>query len=180
MDFLSELWLPVVVSAIFLWIVSSIIHMVFPHHKNEWKRLPEESRLLETLSGCAPDQYMFPYCEMADMNKPEVQEKIKKGPNGILTIWPGPTNMSRNLILTFLFYIAVGIFIAFLGWNSLGKGAEYMTVFRFVGVAAFMAYGLGWIPGMIWFGGKGFWTSLSDSIVYALVTAGTFGWLWPR
>ena len=59
---------------------------------------------------------------------------------------------------------------------------HYLTVFRVVGSAAFMAYGLGAIPGAIWMGRP--WSAvikeLVDAVIYALLTAGTFGWLWPR
>jgi hypothetical protein len=154
--------------------------MVLPHHKSEWKKLPSEEEALGALRQTPPGQYMFPFVEMADMKKPESKEKYERGPIGIVTIWPGPVNMPRNLGLTLLFYLVVGVFVAYISWNAVGKGTEYLTVFRIAGTAALMAHGLGWIPGMIWFGGKGFWAYLFDSIVYAGITAGTFGWLWAR
>ncbi|MCW5945691.1 MAG: hypothetical protein KIT74_01520 [Fimbriimonadales bacterium] len=180
MEFLTELWMPIAVSAVFVWIASAITHMVLPHHKNEWKGLQNEDQALDALRSSPPGQYMFPFCTMAEMNTPEYKEKVAKGPVGVVTIWPGQTNMGKNLALTLLFYLVVGVFVAYVAWHALGKGAEYMTVFRIAGTAAFMAHGLGWMPNMIWFGGKGFWSYLFDSIVYALITAGTFGWLWAR
>jgi hypothetical protein len=180
MEFLAELWLPIVVSAVFVWIASSIIHMVLPHHKGEFKGLPEEDKALDAIRDAPPGQYMFPFCDMADWKKPEMQEKMRRGPNGILIIWPGAANMGRNIILMLVFYLVVSVFVAYIGWHAMGPGETYMKVFRICGTAAFMAHGLGWMPGMIWFGQKGFWTYLFDSIVYALITAGTFGWLWPK
>jgi hypothetical protein len=87
--------------------------------------------------------------------------------------------MGRNLILTLLFYMVVGVFVAYIAHHTVSVEAPYLETFRITGTVAFAAHGLGWIPFMIWFGGKGFWTNLFDSIVYAGLTAGTFGWLWP-
>ena len=180
MEFLSDLWLAIVVSAGFVWIASAIIHMALPIHKNEWKGLPDEEKVNDALRGIQPGMYMFPWCEMKEMNTPEVQEKFKRGPVGTLTIWSGPTNMGRNLILMLLYYLVVGAFVAYVGWHTIDPGAEYLNVLRVCGAAAFMAHGLGWMPRMIWFGGasREFWTYLFDSVVYAMLTAGTFGWLW--
>ena len=179
MEFLSDLWLPIVVSAAIVWLASAIMHMAMPHHKTEWAGVQDEGKLNEALSGLAPGGYMFPFGTMADMKNPEFIEKMKKGPNGVLTIWPGPTNLGRNLGLMILFNLVVGVFVAYVGWHTIAAGAEYLVTFRVIGAMAFMAYGLGWIPGMVWFGGKGFWAYTFDALVYALLTAGTFGWLWP-
>ncbi len=180
MDFLAHLWMPILVSAVLVWIASFFMHMVFPHHKNEWKGHPDEAKLMTALEGVSPGQYMFPFGSMADMKDPEFVAKQRNGPNGTLTIWPGPVNMGRNLLLTFLFYTVVGVFVGYLGSHALQAGAPYLKVFQVCGTAAFMAHGLGWISFMIWFGGRGFWANLFDSLVYACVTAGTFGWLWNR
>lgn len=180
MDFLSELWLPIVVSALFAWFASFLMHMVLPHHKGEWKGLPNEEGVMSALRGTPPGQYMFPWCEPSQMKDPAMQEKIKQGPSGHMTIWPGPFNMGLNLVLTLLTYLVIGVFVAYIGWHGMeGEAPEYMRVFRICGTAAFMAHGLGMLTHMIWFKVKGFWTYLFDNLVFALLTAGTFGWLWP-
>ena len=55
-------------------------------------------------------------------------------------------------------------------------------MFRFVGASAFLAYTVALWQNSIWL--KRAWSSTLkhtfDGLVYALVTAGTFGWLWPR
>jgi hypothetical protein len=182
MDFVSQLWVPIVVSAVLVWIASSVIHMALPIHKGEFEGLPDEAKFNAAIEGVKPGQYMFPWCTMAEMKSPEFQEKMRKGPTGHLTIAAGPMNFGRNLMLTLLLYLVIGVFVAYIGHHTLGAGSPYLTVFRVCGTAAFMAYGLGWMPNMIWFGGKSrcFWTYLFDSIVYALLTAGVFGWLWPK
>ncbi len=65
--------------------------------------------------------------------------------------------------------------------DALDAGAHYLEVFRFAGVTAFLGYGLALIQNSIWY--KKGWAStiksLFDSLIYALFTAGIFGWLWP-
>lgn len=182
MEFLSDLWLPIVVSAAFVWVASAIIHMVLPIHKGEWKGLPDENRVTTALEGVPAGQYMFPFGSMADMKNPEFVARQKKGPNGTLVLWNGPANIGQSMLLMLIFDLVVGVFVAYVAWHALPKGTPYLQVFRICGAAAFMAHGLGWIPNMIWFGrsARSFWSYLFDSIVYAGLTAGTFGWLWPK
>ena len=181
MDFMADLWLSIVVSAALVWIASFLMHMVLPHHKGEWKGLPSEEGVLAALKGVAPGQYMFPWCDMKQMNDPAMQEKLNSSPNGTLTIWSGRVNMGRNLLLTLLTYLFIGALTAYVTWHALqGEEPDYMTVFRMAGSAALLGHGMGWITHMIWYQVKGFWTHMFDSVVFALVTAGVFGWLWPQ
>ena len=166
-------------SAAFVWVVSAVMHMVMPHHKSEFAGLPDEESVMGALQGATPGQYAFPFSTMAEMNSPEHKAKMEKGPNGVVTIWPSAPNMGRNLGLMLVFYLVVAVFVAYVGSHSSLDGEPYLTAFRITGTVAFVAHGLGWIPQMIWFGTKGFWAYTFDSVVYALVTAGVFGWLWP-
>jgi hypothetical protein len=181
---LVDLWLPIVISAVAVFILSFIANVVLPHHKGDWKKLPNEEAFLETVrSGDVPaGQYMFPYCDMKDYKDPDKKARYDKGPLGILVKWPGPPSMGTNLVLTFIFYLVVGIFVAYLAGIVLPVGTAYITVFRVTAVAAIMAYCLGGIPGVIWFGysWRSTWMYIFDGIVYALVTAGFFAWLWPE
>ncbi|HXH61360.1 MAG TPA: hypothetical protein VNI20_08375 [Fimbriimonadaceae bacterium] len=181
MEFLSNLWMPIVLSAVFVWIASAILHMVLPHHKGEFKGLPDENSLLNALKGVDAGQYMFPWCsDMKAMKDPAFVEKMKNNPNGVVTVWPGPVEMGRNMFLTFLFFLVSSVFVAYVCWHARSEMPDYMAVFRMAGTIAFLAYGFGWIPPMIWFRTKGFWAHLFDAVVMCLLTAGTFGWLWPH
>lgn len=182
MEFLSELWQPIVLSAILVFVASSLIHMFLPIHRGEWHKLPNEEEVRNVLKGTPPGQYMIPFGTMEEMKDPAFLEKMKEGPNGTIVLWAGPLQMGKKLLQTFLFYLVVGVFVAYIGWFSLPEGPEYLKVFQICGAAAFMGHGLGWIPQMIWFGGssRSFWTFLFDAVVYTGLTAGTFGWLWPR
>jgi hypothetical protein len=180
MEFLSELWIPILVSAAFVWVASFLVHMVLPFHKKDWKRLPDEGKVSDALTGVPAGNYMFPYGTMADMKDPAFIEKQKRGPNGTITLWPGMVNMGQNLVLTLLSYILIGIFVAYIAWHAfLGESPEYLDVFRITGAGAFMANGLGMIPWTIWYRSINLPVCLVDALIYALVTAGTFGWLWP-
>ena len=73
-------------------------------------------------------------------------------------------------------------FVAYLAAHTVPAGANYLVVFRVVGTAAFLAYGLGHVSDGIWKGQTWSMTikEVLDGLVYGLLTAGTFGWLWPR
>ena len=47
MEFLSALWLPILLSAVFVFIVSSIIHMATPLHKGDFNRILETEKNFE-------------------------------------------------------------------------------------------------------------------------------------
>ena len=63
-----------------------------------------------------------------------------------------------------------------------GAGESYLHVFRFAGVTAFAGYSLGGWQESIWYQRKLSTTikNTIDGLIYALFTAGVFGWLWPR
>ncbi len=179
MEFLAQLWLPIFVSAVLVWIASFLTHMVLPHHKSEWSGLPNEDEVVAAIKPLSPGLYMFPFGKMEEMKTPEYQAKMKNGPNGTLVIWNGPVNMGKNLGMTFLFYLLVGVFVAYLGHHAILPTDDYLERFRLTGTTAFAAHGLGWMSFFIWFGGGRFWPNFLDAVIYALVTAGTFAWLWP-
>ena len=183
---LPALWLPIVLSAVIVFIASSIIHMVLPIHKSDYRKLPDEEKVMEALRsvGVTPGPaYHFPHCTHKEMKSPEMTEKFKKGPVGFLTLLPsGPVNMGKFLGLWFLYCLLVAVFTAYLTGRTVAPGTVYLAVFRVAGTVAFMGYGLGHFVDSVWKGqtwGVTF-KHMFDGLVYALLTAGTFGWLWPR
>lgn len=182
---LSALWLPIVLSAVIVFIASSIVHMLLPYHKGDYRQLPEEDKVLTALraAGLKRGLYVFPYCTHKDMKSPAVQEKYKQGPVGTMTILPvGPPAMPKYLIQWFAYCLVIGFFVAYLTAHTVAQGAHYLAVFRVAGTAAFLAYGLGNLSNSIWKGQMWSMTikEVVDGLVYGLLTAGTFGWLWPR
>ncbi|MGK2857649.1 MAG: hypothetical protein ACSLFQ_10630 [Thermoanaerobaculia bacterium] len=183
---LTALWLPILLSGVAVFIVSSIVHMVLPIHKNDYAKLPEEDRLLDAMrsAGVGQGAYMFPHCASPkDMGAPEMMEKIARGPVGIMNVMPkGGMGMGKNLTLWFLYSLLVSFVSAYLASRFLASGTHYLAVFRHVGTTAFLAYGVGQMSDSIWKAQP--WSStiknVFDGLAYALVTAGVFGWLWPK
>lgn len=182
---LMALWLPILLAAVLVFVASSVIHMLLGYHGGDFAKLPEEDRVMEALrgAGVAPGEYVMPYAgSMKAMADPAFVEKQKRGPVAMLTVLPsGPPSMVRSLGLWFAYSVVVGIFAAYVAGRALGPDAEYMAVFRLAGTVAFVGYTLALWQGPVWFGRK--WsTTLKntfDGLVYALLTAGAFGWLWP-
>lgn len=182
---LADLWLPILLSAVFVFVASSILHMVIPIHKGDYQRVPGEDAVLNALraQGVRPGSYRFPYCDsMKDMGSPEMLEKWKRGPVGLLTILPsGARRMGKSLLIWFIYCLVVGVFVAYVAMLGMERGAGYREVFRFTGTVAILGYAMGAIPESIWKGQS--WSTSAkfvfDGVVYGLVTAGTFGWLWP-
>ena len=182
-----SLWLPVLVSAVAVFIVSSVMHMLLPIHKNDYQRAPDEDGLMDALRdlNLPPGDYMVPKAEsMEEMNSDEFREKYSRGPVALVTVAGlenSPMNLARQLVQWFILAAVVSLFVAYLAGLAYGPGAEYMEVFRFVGAAAFMSHGLAHPIRSIWFHQNWAMTmrSLLDALIYGLVTAGVFGWLWP-
>ena len=158
--------------------------MVFKYHNKEFRRLPDEDSTLESLrqAGVTQGLYHFPHCaSMKEMGDPDMLEKMERGPVGFLTVMPsGPPAMPKFLTLWFLYTLLVGVFVAYISGRTLGPDAEYLAVFRLTGTIAFMTYGLSQMVDSIWKGTPWSVTAkgIFDGLVYALVTAGAFGWLW--
>jgi hypothetical protein len=183
-----SLWLPILVSAVIVFVASSIIHMVLPYHRGDLRQLPQEDQVMAALRpfGLTPGDYAVPgAASMADMSTPAFKEKMAKGPVAFVTVRPsGQYSMARNLAMWFGYSIVVGILAAYLTSRALvmQPGADYLEVFRFAGTTAFIGYSLALLQNTIWYGRN--WrmtlTTMFDGLLYGLLTAGTFGWLWPR
>jgi hypothetical protein len=186
MSLLGALWLPIVLSAVLVFVASAIIHMVLKYHNRDYKGLPNEDAVRAALRAGNPEprQYIIPYCaDMKDMESPEMQQKFIEGPVGVLNLRrPGPPTMGPMLLQWFLFVLVVSFFLGYLAAITIEPGAHYLRVFRVVGVAGFLAYAAGQVPAAIWMGKPWpvAWKEVFDGLVYGLITAGTFGWLWPR
>lgn len=179
---LVALWLPILLSAVFVFLVSSVIHMALPIHKNDYGKMPDEDRVLDALRAAVPPgQYRFPYASsMKECGSPEMVAKFQRGPVGTIVVMRG-MQMGKALGQWFVFCIVIGVFVAYLTGLVLPAGTEYMRVFRVAGTAAVLAHAFSSVNDSIWKGVR--WSTtfkfLFDGVVYGLVTAGTFAWLWP-
>jgi hypothetical protein len=182
---LMSLWLPILISAVLVFVVSSIIHMVLRYHSTDFVKVPAEDDVMETLRkfNIPPGDYVMPYAGSSQaMGSPEYIEKTEKGPVAFFTVMPsGRPAMGKSLVLWFLYCVVVGLFAAYLASLALPVGTEYRAVFRFVSAAAFIGYALALWQNAIWYKRKGssVLKNTFDGLIYGLVTGGTFGWLWP-
>ena len=183
---ISALWLPILLSAVIVFVASSILHMVLPFHRSDYRKLPDEEKVLDALraAGVTPGPaYHFPHTTHKDMKSAEVAEKFKRGPVGLINVIPsGPPAMGKYLGLWFVYCVVMSIFVAYLTGRTRVPGTQYLEVFHVAGATAFIGYGVGQLQDSIWKGqtwGVTF-KHVVDGLIYALLTAGTFGWLWPR
>lgn len=183
MEFITTLWLPILLSAVFVFIVSSLVHMVLGYHAGDYQKLSNEDQVMDTMRGLniPPGHYAMPKADsMKDFSSEAHKAKMKKGPVMMMHVRGPEMSMGSSLVKWFIYCVVVGFFAAYIAAHSLPVDTPYLTVFRISGCAAFMGYGLGLFQEAIWSGRswRSTWTGVFDALLYALVTGGTFGWLW--
>lgn len=196
MEFLTHLWLPIVVSAAAVWVASFLAWMAVGHHKNDWKRIPNEREFIDAVErmGIPPGNYGFPEfrrCEgLSNEQKQAMWDEMQKRPIGLLRVW-GPIRMGQSMLLTFLVFLVVSALIGYLGWSALPHGgatpeglaprADFWKVFQVLGTAGILAYCFAGLPNDIWFqkSRREVMMHLIDGVVFGLLTGAVFGWLWP-
>jgi hypothetical protein len=182
---LFALWLPIVLSAVAVFIVSSVIHMVLKYHNTDYSKIPSEDAVMDAMRtfNIPPGDYVMPHAaDMKAMGSPEYQEKQNKGPVAFMTVLPsGQAGMGQQLLLWFLYSLVVGVFVAYVTRMTIPAGADYLLVHRVAGAVAFCAHGMAHLSNSIWYKKKwsGTLKNVFDGLVYGLVTGGIFGWLWP-
>ena len=182
----ASLWLPIVLAAVLVFVASSLIHMVLKYHASDYRALPNEDAVRAAIraANLPPGQYFFPHVgDMKRMGEPDVVAKFVEGPVGHVTLRKaGPPTMGPNLAQWFVFILVVNLVAGYIAGVALGPGVDYMPVFRIVSTVSVMGYGLGAWQTYIW-GSKPLRNVLlsnMDGLIYALFTAGVFGWLWPK
>ena len=183
---LTALWLPILLSAVFVFIASSIIHMAPLWHRSDYPALPNQEAFRAAVGplGIPPGDYMVPRApSIKEMKTPEFEEKLASGPVVVMTVLkPGPMGMAQPMILWFIYCLVVSVFAAYVSGRALPPGTHYLQVFRFAGATAFCSYVLALWQMSIWY--KRAWAqsikATIDGLIFALLTAGTFGWLWPH
>ena len=184
MEFLVTLWLPILLSAVAVFLVSSVFHMAINLHKNDTKGLSNEVEVAEALrgGGVKPGEYLIPFCgDMKEMGTPEFKAKLDRGPVLFMTVMPnGPMKFGASLVQWFVYSIILGVLVAYVGHLTL-QGVEKITVFRVLGTVAVMPYAFAYIQDFIWKGrsAKVCFKFGFEGLIYGLVTGAIFAWLWP-
>jgi hypothetical protein len=181
---LAALWLPILLSAVLVFVASSIIHMVTRWHAKDFRKLAAEDAVMDALRpfGLAPGDYVAPLPDsMAHMSSAEFKSKQSRGPNFMLTVLGADNSIPRNLLKWFVYSIVVAAFAAYAASIALPAGAPYLAVFRVTSTVALAGYALALWQSWIWYSrGLGYTVRTTiDGLVYALLTGGAFGWLWP-
>ena len=182
---LTALWLPIVLSAVVVFFASFVMHMVLTYHQKDYGRLPNEDKVIAALGPLRipPGDYLMPHGgSPAAMKDPAFIAKMTAGPVALITVRPsGPPAMGAALGQWFIFTLVVSAVAAYVASRAVAPGADYLSVFRFAGTTAFACYAMGQIPASIWMGRNWGTTfrAVIDGLVYGLLTAGVFGWLWP-
>jgi len=182
----TSLWMPILLSAVIVFVASSVIHMVFTYHRTDTAPVPKEDAAMDALRSLslAPGDYALPCAgSMKEAQTPAFAEKRTRGPVAFITVVPsGPPSMGKPLAQWFIYSVVVSLFAAYIAGRALAPGVHYLQVFRFVGCTAFIGYSLALWQQSIWYGRPWMTTlkSTIDGLIYGLLTAGTFGWLWPR
>ncbi len=182
----ASLWLPILLAAVLVFLTSAIVWMALPHHKSDYRGLPDEAATREALKpqSLGPGQYNIPH--VADWKElktdPQVAQRFAEGPVGFLTVVPnGVPRMGRMLLQSLVYYLVVSATVAYVASRTLAPGTEYLKVFQVTGTVAWVSYGMAVVQDAIWFGRpwSSAWKVLGDALLYGLMTAGVFGWLWP-
>ncbi len=182
---MADLWLPILVSAAVVFVASALAWTVLPHHRSDFARADDEDRLTDAVRRCAPKpgMYYFPFVDQGEERSEEYQQKVAAGPVGILRVRDPQSalNMKGAMVKSFVFNAVVATLVAYIAIGAHGPGAEYMAVFGTVGPATFLAYAFSSVQESIWMGlpRSAAVKQALDGFVYALLTAGIFGWLWP-
>jgi hypothetical protein len=182
---LAQLWLPILLSAVFVFFASSLLNMLLRFwHASDYKGFANEDEVVAAIrkGDASPGMYMLPYCKPEAMKEPATQEKFKSGPVGLVFLRrPGPMNILPSLVQWFTFCLFVSFFVAMLASHALPSGVPHEHVLHYFASLAVMAYSFGVIPDAIWWGHP--WRSavkhIIDGIIYAMITGFTFAWLWP-
>jgi hypothetical protein len=182
---LTALTIPILLSAVIVFVASSVIHMGPLWHRSDYPKVPNEDKLMDALRPLEipPGDYMVPRPSAAEMRSPEFAAKVKRGPVMVVTFLPNEIQpMGRNLALWFVYCAVVSYFAAYIASRTLPPGADSARVIQLVGATAFIGYSLALWQMSIWY--RRAWTmtvkATVDGLIYALLTAATFSWLWPR
>jgi hypothetical protein len=181
------LWLPILVSAVLVFVGSSVLHMVLGYHKSDYSRVDSEDEVMDALrpANLAPGDYFLPHADSTEvMKSPVYQKKLQEGPVAFMTVADPSafSSMGRSLRQWFAYSVLIAAIVAYATGRVLAPGAEYLTVFRLAGTVTFCCYALGEPIHSIWFHRK--WSTtfktMFDGLIYACLTGGAFGWLWPE
>jgi hypothetical protein len=185
MNALVSVWLPILLSAGVVFVISSLVHMVFKWHASDYSSFANEEAVRDAIRAGKPahGRYVLPYCgDMKDMASEAMKKKYAEGPVGHITILPnGAPNMGKHLGQWFLWCLIIATVAAFVTVKLVALDPFLARrAAKVIGALTFIAHGFGTVTESIWRGRP--WSSsakyLLDAALYAIGSAAVFYWLW--
>lgn len=185
MNALLTLWQPILLSAVVVFVISSLVHMLFNWHAADYTNFANEDAIREAIraGNPAPGRYVVPFCkEMKEMGSEAMKRKYAEGPVGHITLLPnGQPAMGKYLGLWFLLCLLVSVVAALLASRLIPHDHAFArSAAKLAFAVSFVGYGFGTLQESIWSGRP--WASsakyLLDAALYAGGTAAVFLWLW--
>jgi hypothetical protein len=182
---LVSLWLPIVLSAVGVFIASSIIHMVFKYHASDHNQIPNEDAVRAAIraGNPSPKQYFIPWAaDMAAFKGEEMKRKLAEGPVAVVHVGPnGEKGMGAAFGGWIVFSLVISFTVAYVASTTLEAGTASLKVLQVTGTVGWLAYAAGQVPSSIWMKKPWSvtWKEVLDGLIYGLVTGGFFAWLWP-
>jgi len=180
---LSLLWLPILLSAVFVFIASNILWMALPFwHGRDYGRMTNDSAIQDALTNVGSGQYIVPWVDWKTQT-PEQRAERQKKPFAFMYVRnPGTFAFAKAIGVYFLYTLIVAFFVGYVASRTISAGTHYLEVFRIVGAVGFMSFGFRGFPDSIWYGKpwKVTFKEVIDGLIYGCLMAGTFGWLWPK
>ena len=186
MNALLSLWLPILLSAAVVFVISSLIHMVFKWHAGDYRAFANEDAVRAAIraGNPTPGRYVVPHCrDMKDMGNEAMLQKYREGPVGHFTLGPGGVpNLGKYLGQWFLWSLIIAAVTAFLAARVYGLNpAHARSAAKLVGALTFIAHGFGTVTESIWMMRS--WSAsakhILDAALYAIGSGLVFFWLWP-
>ncbi|MBS0191223.1 MAG: hypothetical protein U0573_15450 [Phycisphaerales bacterium] len=184
MELLASLWLAILATPVALWTYGAISWMALPHHHNDFKKLPDDAKVMDFVRSLniPPGVYGYPnmHCEGEDREK--LKQIWETGPMGMLSVWK-KTSMGKNMLLTFVVELVASFLIAYVVCAAgFGHGEPFAKVFQVVGTIGVLTYSVASLPNAIWFQANrsAVISGLIDGVVMGLITGAVFGALWPK
>ncbi len=182
----TAFWLPTLLSAVFVFFTAVLLQMATKWHQSDYGVLPDEEAFRAAVKPLAipPGDYTIPVPRDRDaMKSPEFVKKVEEGPRVMMTVFPnGMAGMGSMLVYQFIYVLFVSWFAGHFALRVLGPAAHDHDIIHTVWGFSFAAYGFALWPLAIWYR-RSLKTTIKanvDAFIYAVITALTFVWLWPR
>jgi hypothetical protein len=179
----TSLWLPILLSAVAVFVMSNILWMALPFwHRSDYKKLSKEQALLDSVSEATSGQYIAPYLNWGKLT-PEERAAVERRPMAFVLVRnPAKFSFPAALATYFAYTLVISFLVGYVTGVALPPGGPFREVLRIAGTVGILAYSFGSVGDSIWYGKPWSVTAkvIIDGIIYGLLTGVIFAWLWPH